>query len=155
MTTLRDVQLGELTLKNGRFCTTFEHGGRTIRFAIDIDDPTALPESLNLLPVKLEDMLAGALARVQAEDEHWVGEYIEHHLDQLEPDAWKAVLPEGAEPTVPSVRERLILRRIWGSYDEDGLSLTLDHGLPAELTDYVIAVRIDASGEIDDVAMES
>ncbi len=155
MATIRDAQLGELTLEDGEFQTTINHSGRKIPFSIEIDDADGLEPPIDLLPVKLEAMLAQAIARVRSEDEYWVGEYVEHHLEQIEPDDWKGVLPEGEAPSAAAVRRRLSLRRVWGTYDEDGLSLNLDHGLPAALTDYVVVVRIDAEGEIDEITMES
>ncbi len=157
MTTIRDKQLGELVLRGGEFCTTIAREGRKvpIEIEIEIEDVDGLAQPIDLLPVKLDDMLAGALTRARSEDESSVEMYVEHHLDQLEPEQWEKVLPEGTKPTADAVRASLNLRKIWGSYDEDGLNLNLDHGLPVELTDYVIVVRIDAEGEIDDVSMES
>ena len=155
MTTIHDSRLGELTLSDGEYRTTIDHAGRRIPFSIEINDADALPAPVNLLPISLDEILVKAIARVRSEDEHRVGEYIAHQLDQIEQDEWKKVLPEGADATADTVREVLSLRSIWGTYDEDGLSLHLDYGLPASLTDYVIAVRIDATGEIEDISMES
>ena len=97
MTKIQDAQLGELVLRDGEFCTTIEAGGLKVPFKIEIDDVDALKKPIDLLPVKLDEMLAGALTRARSEDEYSVEMYVEHHLDQLEPRAMGEGLAGGHE----------------------------------------------------------
>ena len=46
----------------------------------------------------------------------------------------------------------LVLREHWGGDDEIE---TFDFTLPEDVTDYVISVRFDESGQVEEISMES
>jgi len=47
-----------------------------------------------------------------------------------------------------------VLRSHWGDDDDNGLEV-FDFTLPDDVTDYVISVRFDANGEVEEISMES
>ncbi len=80
--------------------------------------------------------------------EYSVDEFISHHLEELPSTYWKA--NTGVEtPTASQVVDLLVLRSKWD--DEE----VYDFTLPGEVTDYVICVKYDENGELEDIDMES
>ena len=80
--------------------------------------------------------------------EYSVDEFISHHLYELPSSYWK--FKTGTEtPTVEQVLDLLVLRSKWE--DEE----VYDFTLPDEVTDYVICVKYDEDGELEDIGMES
>lgn len=47
-----------------------------------------------------------------------------------------------------------MLRSHWGDEDDDGID-TFDFTLPEDITDYVISVRFDEEGQVEEITMES
>jgi Protein of unknown function (DUF2004) len=94
-----------------------------------------------------------ALAAIKAvfgteEDEYGATEFVSHHLEELDAEYWKKHL--GTErPSPNKVLEILVLRDHW---DED---CVFDFTLPEEVTDYVISVRFNEEGEVEEITMES
>jgi len=77
-----------------------------------------------------------------------VDEFISHHLEELPSSYWKT--KTGVEvPEVNQVIDLLILRSKWE--DEE----VYDFTLPNDVTDYVISVKYDDNGELEDIDMES
>tara|TARA_B100000929_G_scaffold218075_1_gene174717 strand:+ start:632 stop:1183 length:552 start_codon:yes stop_codon:yes gene_type:complete len=80
--------------------------------------------------------------------EYSVDEFISHHLEELPSSYWKA--KTGFEvPETYQVIDLLILRSKWD--DEE----VYDFTLPDDVTDYVISVKYDDSGVLEDIDMES
>jgi hypothetical protein len=82
--------------------------------------------------------------------------FVSYHLGELDGDYWIKHL--GTEkPNVARVLDILTLRSHWGSDDADGEEgiEVFDFTLPDDITDYVISVRFDDAGEIDEISMES
>ncbi len=80
--------------------------------------------------------------------EYSVDEFISHHLEELPSSYWKA--KTGFEvPETHQVIDLLILRSKWD--DEE----VYDFTLPDDVTDYVISVKYDNSGVLEDIDMES
>lgn len=77
--------------------------------------------------------------------------FISHHLEEIGSDFWKQHL--GVESPDPSnVLDILQLRNHWGG--DDDLEV-FDFTLPGEITQYVISVRFDDSGLVEEISMES
>jgi hypothetical protein len=79
--------------------------------------------------------------------------FISHHLEELGAAYWKKHAGS-PRPKPKKVLELLELRSHWGEEDEDGIE-TFDFTLPGKVTQYVISVRFDESGEVEDIEMES
>jgi hypothetical protein len=76
--------------------------------------------------------------------------FVEHHLEEIPPTYWRKHL--GTEkPEAAAVLGLLKLKSHWGDENLENF----DFSLPDEATDYVICVRFDSSGNIDDISMES
>ena len=87
------------------------------------------------------------------DDEYGVTLFVSHHLEELDNDYWNQHLQSGS-PEPARVLDILILESHWSDDDEDGLD-TFDFTLPGSITNYVISVRFNDEGEVEDVSMES
>ena len=86
-----------------------------------------------------------------ADDEFGATLFVSHHLEELDSSYWKKHLStETPEPR--RVLDLLVLRSHWGGDDEID---TFDFTLPEEVTDYVISVTFDESGEVSEITTES
>lgn len=97
---------------------------------------------------------AAIVQTVGTEDgECGAGEFISHHLEELEPEYWSRHL--GTQHPAPAqVVSILELRGHWSADNENGLDV-FDFTLPGDVTDYVISVRFTDAGAIEDISMES
>lgn len=86
------------------------------------------------------------------EDECGATLFVSHHLNEIEDSYWQKHLGT-ANPAPSRVLEILELRSHWGE-EEDGID-TFDFTLPGGVTDYVISVRFDETGSVEDITMES
>lgn len=79
--------------------------------------------------------------------------FVSHHLQELDAAYWKkhAGTPR---PSPHKVLELLELRSHWGEDDEDGIG-TFDFTLPGDVTQYVISVKFNENGDIEEIDMES
>jgi hypothetical protein len=84
-------------------------------------------------------------------DECGVTLFVEHHLEEIEGEYWQKHLGT-AKPEPIKVLDILVLQSHWGGDDEIE---TFDFTLPENITDYVISVRFDGSGKVEDISMES
>lgn len=76
--------------------------------------------------------------------------FVEHHLSELPSSYWKQHL--GLDrPDSKAVVRLLTLRSTWGHDDLEYFDFTL----PDEVTDYVLSVRFDEAGIVDEISMES
>ena len=82
------------------------------------------------------------------EQEYGVTMFAEHHIEELEPEYWEKHLGT-TQPDPRKVLDLLVLQSHW-----DG-DCVFDFTLPENATHYVISVRFDESGEIEDITMES
>lgn len=88
-----------------------------------------------------------------AEGESGAGLFASHHLDELDGDYWlKHLGTRNPEPV--RILDILKLRSHWGHEDDDGMEV-FDFTLPDDVTDYVISVRFDQTGEVEEISMES
>ena len=85
------------------------------------------------------------------DDESGATLFVEHHLEEIEGEYWQKYLGT-AKPEPISVLDILLLRSHWGGDDDIE---TFDFTLPENVTDYVISVRFDESGQVEDISMES
>ena len=86
-----------------------------------------------------------------ADDESGVALFISHHLEELDSAYWKKHFStETPEPH--RILESLELRSHWGGDDEID---TFDFTLPEEVTNYVISVSFDESGDVSEITTES
>ena len=85
--------------------------------------------------------------------ESTVSLFIEHHLEELDSTYWLKHL-NSEKPKYAEILNLLVLREHWAENDDDGVD-AFDFTLPDDVTDYVICVRFDASGQVTDITMES
>jgi hypothetical protein len=85
------------------------------------------------------------------DEESGVAMFVAFHLEELDPAYWQEQM-ENARPDPASVLDILELRAHWGEDDEMEY---FDFTLPGKVTDYVISVRFDAAGKIQEISMES
>ncbi len=78
--------------------------------------------------------------------------FVSHHLDELDDQYWQKHLGTSS-PKPAEVLKLLCLKSHWGD-DDDGID-TFDFYLPDEVSDYMMCVRFDQSGQIEGIAMES
>jgi hypothetical protein len=76
-----------------------------------------------------------------------------HHLEELDPSYWRTHL-NSDKPTSAQVVGLLRLQSHRSDDDDDGLD-TLDFSLPDDVSNYVLCVKFDENGEIDEISMES
>lgn len=86
-------------------------------------------------------------------DEFGATLFVSHHLEEIEAGYWQEHLGS-AKPEPIRVLDLLVLRSHWGDEEEDGMDV-FDFTLPGEATDYVISVRFDAAGQVEEISMES
>jgi hypothetical protein len=88
-----------------------------------------------------------------AEYESSVDLFASHHLEELEGEYWQKHLGT-RNPEPIRILDIIELRSHWGDDDDNGLKV-FDFTLPDDVTDYVISVRFDETGEVEDISMES
>lgn len=76
--------------------------------------------------------------------------FVSHHLEELPQDYWQEHTGTGA-PDPAAVLGLLELKSNWGDEDIENF----DFSLPGDVTDYVLSVRFDDTGEIGEISMES
>ncbi len=86
-----------------------------------------------------------------ADDEFGATLFVSHHLEELDSAYWKKHFSTETPDPHP-ILESLVLRSHWGGDDEID---TFDFTLPEGVTDSVVSVKFDESGEIAEVTMES
>lgn len=87
------------------------------------------------------------------EDEEDAELFASHHLENLEGDYWQKHLGT-RNPEPARILDILELRSHWSDDDDNGLEV-FDFTLPDDVTDYVISVRFDETGNVKDISMES
>lgn len=78
--------------------------------------------------------------------------FVEHHVAELEGQYWREHLGTDS-PTASQVLGLLTLFSHWG--DEEGGIDVFDFALPGEVSDYLLSVRFDGAGEVEEISMES
>lgn len=76
--------------------------------------------------------------------------FVGHHLEELPQDYWQEHTGTDA-PDPAAVLGLLELRSNWGEGDIENF----DFSLPGDVTNYILSVRFDDAGEIDEVSLES
>lgn len=94
-----------------------------------------------------------AIKRTSSADDSAAAMFATHHIEELDAAYWTERLGT-PRPSVMQVIELLSLRSHWGDEGEDGMD-TFDFTLPGDVTNYVVSVRFDEGGRIEDVSMES
>jgi Protein of unknown function (DUF2004) len=107
---------------------------------------------------EVERRTAAAMAAIKRRMEKNEGEqdvvlFVSHHLEELDAAYWEEQTGT-SQPSPQIVLDLLELRSHWGEEDEDGID-TFDFTLPGDVTDYVISVRFDSNGEVEEISMES
>ena len=85
------------------------------------------------------------------DEDSGVAMFVAYHLEELDEAYWLEHI-KAARPRPSAVLDILELREHWGEHDE---LEHFDFTLPGTVTDYVISVRFDDKGKIDDISMES
>ena len=86
-----------------------------------------------------------------ADDESDVTLFISHHLEELDSAYWMKHFSTG-KPDRNRILDLLVLQSHWGGEDEID---TFDFTLPEDVTNYLISVSFDDTGEVSDITMES
>lgn len=76
--------------------------------------------------------------------------FVEHHIEELSPSYWQEHL-ETETPEGSAVVNLLQLGSSWGDDDMEYFDFTL----PGDVTNYVVSVHFDVSGNIDAISMDS
>lgn len=76
--------------------------------------------------------------------------FVGHHLEELPQGYWQEHTGTDA-PDPAAILGLLELKSNWGEGDVE----SFDFSLPGDVTDYVLCVRFDDAGEIDEISMES
>ncbi|MEM7777750.1 MAG: DUF2004 domain-containing protein [Pseudomonadota bacterium] len=79
--------------------------------------------------------------------------FVEHHLAEIEGRYWQTHLGNSS-PKPEQVLSILELKSHWSDDDESGID-TFDFTLPGEITNYILCVRFDEAGRIEEIVMES
>lgn len=81
--------------------------------------------------------------------------YLEHHLDEIEPEYWLNHIGH-ENPTTIQVLQLLVLNPYmeW-EIEEDEESYLIDFTLPDEVTQYVLCVEFDRDENLLGISMES
>ena len=88
------------------------------------------------------------------EDDEYGGTlFVTHHLEEIEKDYWQKHLGT-TQPEPIKILDILVLRSHWGDEDDEGID-TFNFTLPDDATNYVISVRFDEDGQVEEIAMES
>jgi len=87
------------------------------------------------------------------EDEFGATLFVSHHIDEIDANYWQAHLGSN-KPEPVQILDLLELRSHWGDDGDDGIEV-FDFTLPDSVTDYVLSVRFDEAGEVEDISMES
>ena len=87
------------------------------------------------------------------EDEYGATLFASHHLEEIEGAYWQKHLGT-TQPEPRRVLDILKLHSHWSDEDDDGID-TFDFTLPDDVTNYVISVRFDKTGEVEEITMES
>ncbi|MDX2214287.1 MAG: bifunctional adenosylcobinamide kinase/adenosylcobinamide-phosphate guanylyltransferase [Oculatellaceae cyanobacterium bins.114] len=98
---------------------------------------------------------AAALAAIKqllSEEDSAVSMFVSHHVEELDAAYWEKHAST-AKPSPKQVVDLLELRSYWSGDGDDGD--VFDFTLPGDVTDYVMSVRFDEDGEVQDVDMES
>jgi Protein of unknown function (DUF2004) len=85
------------------------------------------------------------------DDEDGATLFVNHHLQEVEGEYWEKHLGT-RNPEPRRVLDILVFQSHWGG--DDDLE-TFDFTLPDEVTDYLICVKFDPSGKVDEISMES
>lgn len=86
-------------------------------------------------------------------DEYGATLFVSHHLEEIDASYWQSNVGT-ATPEPEQVLGLLELKSHWGDEDEEGIDV-FDFTLPDKVTNYVISVRFDETGGIEDISMES
>jgi hypothetical protein len=86
------------------------------------------------------------------DEDSGVAMFVAFHLEELPPDYWQ----EKVGTTRPDPATVLDILELRGYSGEDGDNMEyFDFTLPGKVTDYVISVRFDGKGKVDEISMES
>lgn len=103
-------------------------------------------------------LLAIKQAMSDSDENSSVKLFVSHHLQELDAAYWEKHTGK-PRPSPIKVLDLLQLRSHWGEDDEDDIDEdgtdTFDFTLPGDVTQYVIAVRFDEDGEVENIEMES
>jgi Protein of unknown function (DUF2004) len=121
-----------------------------------INPSWAINQGKRNMQKEIEKREQAAIAAIRSafsteDDEYGVSLFVEHHLEEIEGEYWQKHL-DTANPEAVRVLDMLVLQSHWGGdYEIE----TFDFTLPENVTDYVISVRFDESGHVEDISMES
>ena len=139
-------------------------GDRDVSVDLNIEDAAEVtPELLGRAAqfvTRLADFDATALAALRqsydGESGPAVTIYVSHHLEEVSAEALTEIFGKPKKSlAVHDFLARLILKRVWLHLSKSDGYATLDYTTGADVTQYILAVRIDEEGEVLGVEMES
>jgi hypothetical protein len=158
--TIAHAYFGDLTPTAGelRWSAHLDLDGRRVPVELsaapDID--VAALDAAAQIPKALSkyDTLARAALERDAETEA-VSTYAQHHLSELSPSDLERVFGVApAEVTPARFVTEMYLARVWLHPGGDRLAV-LDYTIASGVTDYILAVELDETGEVVEISMES
>jgi hypothetical protein len=79
--------------------------------------------------------------------------FVSHHLAEIEPEYWQRTLGTN-QPEPDQILNALVLIDSWSSEDDEDVDI-FDFSLPEAITNYLLSVRFQDDGQVQDVSMES
>jgi hypothetical protein len=107
----------------------------------------------NLAELKGIALAAVKQAYSASDEDNEVTIFVSHHLEEISSDYWKDQLGT-AKPDPAQVLDILELESSWEDGDSGELHV-FDFTLPNEVTNYLLSVRLNATGRVDEISMES
>jgi len=164
MSTIQLLHFGEIDLRQikDEYRAAIQHDGRKILLDLNFFEEKNLPEKkLPQIRQFLEDLelhIKEAYATI-ANDYESEGEtygYIEHHMEELEPEDIRAIVGQttSSGPQDDELFEKLSLIRIGLYPEEENEFAVFDFSIGKKYTDYILAVFFNADGTIEDIAIE-
>ena len=109
----------------------------------------------------LRDELIGAARRAivqfgpDSEAFPCIGLYASHHREELDAKYWADQLGVGSPPSDTILELLVPVDADEDESEDDQGEYMIDFTLPGDVTQYVLCVRIDHSGQVVDITMES
>lgn len=159
------LYFGEIDLQQlkDEYTSALQYDGRKIKIDLNFfDNDSTSPETLLKAQVFLENIEENIRNVYKSLNNDYEAEgetygYIEHHMDELEPEVLQKIL-ENYQPGVPQddeLFEKLQLVRICIFPEDDDEFAVFDFTIGEKITDYLIAIFVNNKGEMVDLGIES
>lgn len=167
---MKSKYFGNININDVEDCyeCELEHNGKTlyplVTFEKAVFSNRKIKESDVLAADKLVDKLDTFIAHAikplddSFKNKSTVYEYLEHHLDEMPGSELSALgidCDTSHSEKIKHLKQCLHFKSVILDPTNETDTLTLDYTISEEYTQYVLAVRINARGELSDIYMES